>query len=155
MLAAGLLLLLALNVDFGRDFTQNYAETSAAGGAADDELAPVVSERSLAELVLAVRWAGRRVGGFECVGDSFAGEDEATVLFSVTSRLLRLSDDVAVHIVDDGRQRVVTASSGTRNPLPIGDLGRNPRNLRRLLTELRDVLEGATRNPAPFASSKS
>ena len=154
MLLAGLLLVLALSVDFGRDFTENHAETSAGGGGADDELAPVVSPRSLEELVVAVRWAGKRVGGFEHVGDSFAGDDEATVLFSVTSRLLRLKDDVAVHIVDEGRQRVVTASSGTRNALPIGDLGRNPRNLRRLMTELRDVLDGAAREPAPMPGSK-
>ena len=154
MLAAGLLLLFALNVDFGRDFTQNYAETSA-GGDPHDELAPLVSDRSLEELVVAARWAGRRVGGFEHVGDSRAGDDEATVLFSVTSPFLRLQDDVAVHIVDEGRQRVVRASSGTRNALPIGDLGRNPRNLRRFMTELRDVLDGAARSPAPLASSKS
>ena len=153
MLAGGLLLLLGLNVDFGRDFTQNYAETSDAA-APDDELARLVSDRSLDELVVAARWAGRRVGGFEHVGDSFSDDDEATVLFSVTSPLLRLQDDVAVHIVDEGRQRVVTASSGTRDALPIGDLGRNPRNLRRLMTEMRDVLDGATRNPAPLPSSR-
>jgi len=102
-----------------------------------------------------VRWAGRRIGGFQHVGDSFAGDGEATVLFSATSPLLRLKDGVVVHIVDEGRQRIVSASSGTRNPLPIGDLGRNPRNLRRLLTELRDVLEGAARQPAPFEGRES
>ena len=146
---AALLLVLALQIDdFSRDFTGNHAEV-----AADDpgrgELRPLTSERSLDELVVAVHWAARRIGGFEHVGDSFQ-DDAATVLFSKTSPFLRLEDDVMVTIVDRGSERRVTASSATRDPLPIGDLGRNPRNLRRLFTELRDVLDGAARNPAPF-----
>jgi len=151
---AVLLLLLALRIDdWSRDFTANFAEVSAdAPGSADP--APLTSERSIPELVVAVRWAARRIGGFQYVGDSFE-DDAATVLFSVTSPLLRLKDDVVVHIVDRDGRRVVTASSGSRSPLPIGDLGRNPRNLRRLYTELHDVLDGAARNPVPFGGPSS
>ena len=150
IVGAAILLWVVLAVDdWGRDFTANYAEVSAE--ASDGDLRPLTSDRSVRELVTAVQWAARRIGGWEHVGDSFE-DGAATVLLVGRSPLLRLKADVVVRVVDRGAQRVVTASSGTREPLFVGDLGRNPRNLRRLFTELRDVLDGATRRPAPEPS---
>jgi len=149
-----LLLLLALQIeDWSRDFTSNYAEVSSEVHHSSGP-SPLISDRSIPELVVAVQWAGRRIGGFRFVGDSYE-DHAATVLFSVTSPVLRLKDDVMVTIVDRDGQRVVTASSGSRTALPIGDLGRNPRNLRRLYTERGDGLEGAARNPVPFGGPSS
>jgi len=150
LVGAALLAWLVLAVDdWGRDFTSDYAEVSAE--AAETDLRPLASERSVRELATAVRWAARRIGGWEHTGDSFE-DDAATVLLVGRSPVLRLADDIVVRIVDRGGQRIVTASSGSRRSLWIGDLGRNPRNLRRLFAELRDVLDGSTRRPAPEAS---
>jgi len=123
--------------DWGRDFSTNHAEISAL--ALDESLQPFESTRSAEELVEAVTWAARRIRSWEYIGE--VGDGKTTrLIFVRTNRLLRFKDDITVAIEDQGNRRVVTAESRSR--LGWGDLGRNPRNLRRLLEELRAVLEG-------------
>jgi hypothetical protein len=129
--------------DWGRDFVASHAEI------AEDSregLEPLVSQRPSRQLEQAVRWAARRIGNWKLVGTAGDGPTRS-LLFVRTNRLLRTKDDIVVNIEDRGPERVVTATSTSR--LHVGDLGRNTRNLRRLLGELRDVLDGAARNPAP------
>lgn len=139
VLVAGLAIFLALYVDdWGRDFTTTEAVIAA--GSADRSLRPLRSERSVRELVLAVRGAARRIRNWEYIGEA-RDEEAVSVLFERTQRLFRFKDDITIRIVDRGDHRLVTGVSASR--WGYGDLGRNPRNLRRLLAELRAVLDGA------------
>lgn len=140
VVAAGLLLFLFLYIDdWGRDFTSS--EAFIAPDATDSRLRPLTSRRSAAEMVEAVRAAAGRIRNWEYVGEASDGE-AARLLFVRTHRLLRLQDDIVIRIEELSGQRRVTGESRSRVSL-IGDLGANPRNLRRFLAELRDVLEGA------------
>jgi hypothetical protein len=147
LIGAGVVLLLfALSLDdWGRDFTGTFAEISA--DAPQEELRPFASRRSADELTEAVRWAAVRIKNWEYVGDTQV-DQTTTLVFVRTSRILRFKDDIIVRIEDRGGERVVTAASKSRSSL--GDLGRNPRNLRRLLIELQDVLDGSSNDPAPM-----
>ena len=124
--------------DWSRDFTQH--EAALRSDARDELLRPMVVTRSTREMTAAVQMAARRIRNWHYVGD--ATEGNSHVLFFVrTNRLLRLKDDVTIRIEDTGPRRQVTGASVGR--LAIGDLGRNPRNLRRLFDELRLVLQGS------------
>jgi len=133
--------------DWSRDFVAYEATISTDG--ADPRLVPLVSERPVDDLALALRWAAYRIPDWELVGESSDG-NTTLLLFVRTKRLLRLKDDIAMRIEDRGTRRVVTGES--RSQLHIGDLGRNPRNLERILTELRAVLDGAA---VPQESNRS
>lgn len=139
-IAAALLLVLALTIDdWRRDFTGYSAEISFRS--TDHTLKPFVSQRPVDDLVLALQWAAKRLGGWEYVGT--AAEDRDTfVVFVHRGRVLRfVEDDVRMRVRDRGDDRVVTGESRSR--WQVGDLGRNPRNLRRLLGEMQQVLEAA------------
>jgi len=123
--------------DWSRDLTAHQAEISAL--ALDDSLRPISSTRSTDDVVEAVRWAGRRIRNWEHRGE-VENDDETLVLFVRTNRLLRIKDDITIRVKNHGDRREVSGESVSR--LAVGDLGRNPRNLRRLLAELRAVLEG-------------
>ena len=140
---AGVLVLLAGVVDdWSRDFTSH--EAFIADGASDPSLRPLTSRRSLADLVEAVRRAAGRIRNLEYVGVA-SDETGARILFLRTHRILRLKSDVVIEVKDLGGRRIVRGEARSR--LAIGDLGSNPRTLRRILAELRDVLEGSTRIP--------
>jgi len=139
-IVAALVLVLVFSIDdWSRDLTSN--EAFLAPEAKDPGLRPLVSRRTSAELVEAVRAAAGRIRNWEYVGDA-AGGNTVTVLFVRTSRLSGLKADVAIRVEDLGDRRRVTGESRSRTGV-IGDLGANPRALRRFLLELRDVLEGA------------
>jgi len=137
---AGALLLFAFVMidDWRRDFTTYHAELRF--DSPDPRLRSFVSERPTAELVVGLKWAARRIGSWEYVGTASEGKD-TFVIFVRTDRILRLKDDVRMRVRDRGDDRVVAGESRAR--LGIGDLGRNPRNLHRILLELQDVLDGA------------
>jgi hypothetical protein len=124
--------------DWGRDFVKNYAVISEFS--ADPELRPLISDRPSAELVEAVTGAARRIRNWEYAGEASDGEG-TLIMFVRTSRLFRFKDDITMRIEDRGRERVVTGESRSR--IGKGDLGQNPRNLRRVMAELRAVLDGA------------
>lgn len=124
--------------DWGRDFTGYEAVLSS--DAHDELLRPLMVMRSEREMVAAVRQAAGRIRNWEFAGEATDGT--TTVIHYVRqNRLLRIRDDVHVKIEDMGNSRVVQAESRAR--LHVGDLGRNPRNLRRFMGELHTVLRGA------------
>ena len=124
--------------DWGRDLVSH--EAAIVESAEDPGLRPLTTTRTSLEMTEAVKMAARRIRNWHYVGD--ATEGNSHVLFFVrTNRLLRLKDDVTIRIEDTGPRRQVTGASVGR--LAIGDLGRNPRNLRRLFDELRLVLQGS------------
>ncbi len=92
---------------------------------------------SMSEWSNAVQWAGKRIKNLEFSGEISDG-DTLILKFVRTHRLLRLKDDVTVRIERIGREQTIETHSKAR--LRIGDLGRNPRNIRRLHAELEDVL---------------
>lgn len=141
------LLLLSID-DWSRDWVAYAAEIPEDGSTGATK--PLVSTRPTEQLVEAVRWAAARVGGFEFVGTTTEGA-LTTVSLVRTTRPFGLRDDVTVRIRDLGARRIVTGTSVSR--LHVGDLGRNPRNLRRILAEVDAVLENAARDPAPFGAA--
>jgi uncharacterized protein (DUF1499 family) len=134
-----LLFLFGYADDWSRDFTENKAAISAE--AEDTAMRPLFDGRSTAEMMEAVKRAASRIRTWEYIGHAKEG-NTTLVLFVRTSRLFRFKDDIIILIDDLGDRRQVTGKSASR--IGIGDLGQNPRNLRRLFAELRDVLEGAS-----------
>ena len=139
-IAAFLLLFLFGYVDdWSRDFTDNEASISAE--AEDPGLRPLFDGRSTAQMMEAVKRAASRIRTWEYIGHAREG-NTTLVLFVRTSRIWRFKDDIIILVDDLGDRRQITGKSASR--IDIGDLGQNPRNLRRLLAELRDVLKGAS-----------
>jgi len=95
------------------------------------------SHVSMSEWSDAVQWAGKRIKNLKFSGEISDG-DTLILKFVRTHRLLRLKDDVTVRIKRVGREQTIETHSEAR--LGAGDLGRNPRNIRRLYSELEDVL---------------
>lgn len=138
---AAVVLLVLLQVDdWSRDFTRY--EASIGTGQPDPTLAPLLTDRATDDLLEALKMAARRLSTWEYIGEVRDGTTYR-VLFLRTGRLLPLKDDIIVWIEDAGDHRVVTGQSRSR--LSLGDLGRNPRNLRRFLEELRAVLQAGIR----------
>ena len=140
-LAAVAFLLLYID-DWGRDFTTNEATLSSAD--LDPRLRRMIETRSREELVAGAKMAAGRIGNWSYVGQADFG-DKTELQFIRTARLLRFKDDVAIRVVDKDGQRTIVGESRSR--IGIGDLGVNPRNLRRFFTELHNVLDGATARP--------
>jgi hypothetical protein len=131
--------------DWGRDLTGHSATLSAEElSESFASLTRQMQQRTLAELTAAVRMAASRIRNWEYVGDTSDGRT-VVLAFVRTHRLLRLRDDIVVRLEDRGDHRALSAESRSR--LGVGDLGRNPRNLRRLLLELDAVLAGASAFP--------
>ncbi len=132
--AGAVVLYLVVTVDdWRRDFTTNHAEIDSSPPHA------FVTQRSAADLVEALKWAARRIGSWEYVETTAAGQD-TLVLFIRTSKVFRLKNDIRMHVRDRGKSRVVFGESRSR--WGGGDLGQNPRNLREILAELKSVFEG-------------
>jgi hypothetical protein len=135
-IAVGAIALLVWSIDDPlRDFTENHA--AIAEGARDPRLRPREFDLPVPQLAGAIEQAARRIRGWEYVGDAESGS--ATVLLFVhTTRVWGFVDDVTLRLEDVDGRTVVTGESRSRSEL--GDLGRNPRNLRRILSELELVL---------------
>jgi len=136
---AGLLVLGVLQIDdWGRDLRSH--EAAITEGSTDPALRPFRSPRSTDQLILGVRAAATRIRNWEYTGEARDG-GTVSLMFVRTHRLLRIRDDILIRVEDRGDHRLVSGISTSR--LEVADLGRNPRNLKRLLAELRTVLEGA------------
>jgi uncharacterized protein (DUF1499 family) len=136
--------------DWSRDFTRNHAAISPE--ATDESLRPLASTLSTADLVEAARRAAGRIRTWEHIGDAAEG-NTTLVLFERTSRIWRFKDDIIIVIENLGTERLVSGKSASR--IGIGDLGQNPRNLRRFLSEFRAVLEGAGHAAVPVEARRS
>ena len=95
------------------------------------------SRVSLTEWSRAVEWAGKRIKNLEFSGEIDDG-DTLILKFVRTHRILRLKDDITVRIRRSGRGQTIETHAAAR--LGLGDLGRNPRTIRRLYAELEDIL---------------
>jgi len=95
------------------------------------------SHVSMSEWSAAVQWAGKRIKNLEFSGE-VSDRDTLILTFVRTHRLLRLRDDVTVRVTRVGAGQTIETHSKAR--LGIGDLGRNPKTIRRLYAELEDVL---------------
>lgn len=138
-IVAAAVLGLALYIDdWSRDFTTNTAEISE--HSKDPTLRPLIVERSLPEVVEVIKAASRRIRDWEFVGDA-GDQDTAVLLFVRTSRIWRFKDDVTMRVEDLGDRCAITGESRSR--VGVGDLGQNPRTLRRILREIRAVLDGS------------
>jgi hypothetical protein len=136
--------------DWSRDFTRNDAAISP--DAKDETLRPLISTRSTADLVEAARAAAGRIRTWDHIGQAVEG-NTTLVLFVRTSRIWKFKDDIIIIIEDLGSERMVSGKSASR--VGVGDLGQNPRNLRRFLAELRAVLQGAGPAAAPLETRRS
>ena len=138
-LAVGAGLLLAwilLQVDdWGRDLTGYRAQTSPT--ASDPLLRTLQRPEPARELVQAIKWAAFRMRNVQYIGET-SDKNTTLVLFVRTHRLLRIKDDIVMRVEDQGSRRLVGGAAESR--LHVGDLGRNPRSLRRLRAELLAVL---------------
>ncbi len=116
----------------GRDmgYPADFAEKQAAGY---PDLAPIALEGSPREAHTLVTEAMRRLGWSIERSDPERGEIEATV----TSRVFRFVDDVAVRIRPDGAGSRVDVRSKSRDGR--GDLGANAARIRALHDALRRV----------------
>lgn len=92
---------------------------------------------SLAEWSQAVQWAGKRIKNLEFGGEVSDG-DTRILTFVRTQRLFRLKDDVTVRIERAAGGPTIETHAVAR--LHLGDLGRNPRTIRRLHAELEDIV---------------
>jgi uncharacterized protein (DUF1499 family) len=129
-----------------RDFTTNHA--AIAEDAKDPALRPLVFDRPAAELIEATQRAARRIKNWEYIGTARI-DNASTIVFERTGRVWRFTDDIIIRVEDLGPRCRLTGESRSR--IGLGDLGQNPRNLRRILTELAVVLE----DDAPYARPAS
>jgi hypothetical protein len=135
----GLVVFMAVYIeDWGRDFTEYEAVLSIEQ--VDQALEHAFRERPVEQLVDGIKMAAGRIKNWQYVGEAADG-NTTLVYFVRQSRLLRLRDDVILRVEDLEIRRTISGTSRARTHL--GDLGRNPRNLRRLLSELTIVLDGA------------
>jgi hypothetical protein len=140
--AGAVLVFLFLYIDdWSRDFTTNIAEFSV------QEAGPYVEPlltggRSVPEVLEAVRMAVGRIRSWEYIGETVDG-NRTTLIFVRTNRMLRFKDDITIRVENLGDRWRLSGESRSR--FGIGDLGRNPRNLKRFLEELHAVGSGSAR----------
>ena len=136
IVASALLALVVTIDDWSRDFNTNYAvmtETSE-----DPDLRPIVFELPAGDVIDAIQEAAERIKNWEFVGSARLG-DSTMVVLERTSRVWSLKDDIVLRVEDLGDRCRLGGESRSR--MSYGDLGQNPRNLRRILAELRIVLD--------------
>ncbi|MCE9527096.1 MAG: DUF1499 domain-containing protein [Planctomycetales bacterium] len=139
-LLVGLTWLLFTIDDWGRDFTTNYAATSAA--AKNPSLRPVdagLSPRDAAKLVVS---AAKQIPGWESASTEELG-DEIVLRLVRTTKLMRFKDDITVHIrpASDGNiPAKCEISAESKSRIGKGDFGQNPRNLAELMDKVRSLL---------------
>lgn len=132
-----ILTIICLQVDdWSRDWTQNTSETDPA--AKDVAMQPIATQlptMDFAELVIA---AMKEVPRWELIEQTDDGEDRTKLDFVHSTFLMRYKDDVAVEIVKTETGSTLYAKSESR--IGKGDLGQNPRNIKELITKVREKL---------------
>lgn len=126
----------ALQVDdWSRDLSINRASTSAE--ASDETLRTLKLSTTIEQVREAIDRFVEQHANWSL--SKTASDDENQILVSLvrTSRLFRFADDVEVTLQPCPEGTLVDAVSQSR--IGKGDLGQNPRNLRKLLEALRDA----------------
>jgi uncharacterized protein (DUF1499 family) len=131
-----LLCFVAFIDDWKRDFTSSHAEIS--DGQADPRLKPLILERSTLDSIRLIKRAAGRIHDWEYVGEAQHGNN-VQIIFVRTGRLWQSKDDITLRVEDRGDRCILTGESRSRHGY--GDLGQNPRNLRRIVDEIRIVAD--------------
>lgn len=118
--------------NWSRDFTTNSAATDE--NAADPRLLPIDSARAPAELATRAIEAAATLPRWE-LAERTAADGALKLHFIRTTRLWQFKDDIHVRIEPMANGSRLTAESRSR--VGKGDLGQNPRNLRELLSAVR------------------
>lgn len=132
-----LVVAVALTVDdWSRDLVTNHAATDER--ASDPVLRPIRAQSGVAELAAVVVESAQALPKWS-VASQEVDPATATIRLVRTTPLWRFRDDITVRITADADESVIAAESRSR--VGKGDLGQNPRNLRELLTEVRERLD--------------
>lgn len=132
-----LVVAVALTVDdWSRDLVTNHAATDE--HSPDPALRPIRTDGIAADLAAVVVASAQTLPNWRMVSQE-VDPAAATIRLVRTTPLWRFRDDITVRISVDGDESVIAAESRSR--VGKGDLGQNPRNLRELLTEVRERLD--------------
>lgn len=124
--------------DWSRDLSTNVAETSA--GAADVQMRPLPAQATFDQLVAAANQIASSSQSWE-FNDS--DPDIQSIYLVHVSGLLKFRDDVALQLKTIDQKQAIHIRSQSR--IGKGDLGQNPRNIRKLRGLLEQELESAER----------
>ena len=142
LLAIGLVVLAAFCMvawqveDWGRDLTTNRAATSL--DANDTTLRSLELPATVEEVHEAIMQFVERSGNWKIDVDKdvIVGDDGVAICLVRTSRLFRFADDIYVFLQATAVGTRVDVAS--QSQVGKGDLGQNPRNIRKLLQTLRE-----------------
>jgi uncharacterized protein (DUF1499 family) len=121
--------------DWSRDLNTNHAATSA--GADDPALRPIEAEWAVGEAAEAVQRVAANLPRWSLEGES-QNETSAELRFVRRTPVFGFKDDITVRFTRREDGCLIEAESRSR--IGKGDLGQNPRNLRELLSEVRESL---------------
>ena len=133
-----ILTIICLQVDdWSRDWTQNTSETDPESK--DVAMQPIATKLATTEFADIVVKAMKEVPRWELIEQTDDGEDRKKMDFVHSTFLMRYKDDVAVEIVKTETGSTLYAKSQSR--IGKGDLGQNPRNIKELITKVREKLQ--------------
>ena len=129
--------------DWSRDLSQNRAETSP--DAESNFLRPIESAKTIDEIESAVKEFVSEFPHWEMVGrehpvsQTSETAEEFEIKLTRTSKLFKFVDDVTLRITKSGENYRIDAVSQSR--VGKGDLGQNPRNIKKLFAALKPRLD--------------
>ncbi len=133
-----ILTIICLQVDdWSRDWTQNTSETDPA--AKDVDMRPVATGLSTPEFAELVIAAMKDIPRWKLMDQTSDGDDRTKLDFVHSTFLMRYKDDIAVEIVKTETGSTLYAKSQSR--IGKGDLGQNPRNIKELISKVREKLK--------------
>jgi uncharacterized protein (DUF1499 family) len=125
---------LVMKIDnWSRDFSQNFAETTE--DASDPDLRPLDAAIDVPAMTKQVENVVAELSQVKWESATTNEDGSADIHLTHTSLLFRFVDDVKLHIVPRASGCRVEATSQSR--IGKGDLGQNPRNLKKILRALR------------------
>lgn len=137
-----ILTIICLQVDdWSRDWTQNTSETDPA--AKDVDMRPVATGLSTPEFAELVIAAMKDIPRWKLMDQTSDGDDRIKLDFVHSTFLMRYKDDIAVEIVKTETGSTLYAKSQSR--IGKGDLGQNPRNIKELISKVREKLKKSKR----------
>jgi len=133
-----ILTIICLQVDdWSRDWTQNTSETDPA--AKDVDMRPVATGLSTPEFAELVIAAMKDIPRWKLMDQTRDGDDRIKLDFVHSTFLMRYKDDIAVEIIKTETGSTLYAKSQSR--IGKGDLGQNPRNIKELISKVREKLK--------------
>ncbi len=131
--------------DWNRDFIKNFASTR--DEAQHPLERPIRTTRGADELVGIVKHVAGAMPRWRVESEDVDDGGAKRVKLVRQSMLFKFEDDVTVRIEDEGEVRAVHAESRSR--IGDGDLGQNPRNVRKIMAAMAEAIVGGRAAPAP------